>query len=105
MLDLDTDKYPKEKDDLHIFRIDEAVSKAAAEGIRNDAPDLSWVYLWYTDDAGHIYGNSDFFDRYTLLADKQVERIWEAVKYRGGQLRRRVVSNHYDRSRQGAGRL
>lgn len=81
-LDLDTDKYPKEKDDLHIFRIDEAVSKAAAEGIRNDAPDLSWVYLWYTDDAGHIYGNSDFFDRYTLLADKQVKRIWDAVKYR-----------------------
>ena len=81
-LDLDEKNYPKEKDDLHIFRIDEAISEAAAEGIRNDAPDLSWVYLWYTDDAGHIYGNSDYFDEYTMKADRQVARIWEAVRYR-----------------------
>ncbi len=81
-LDLDEKNYPKEKDDLHIFRIDEAISEAAAEGIRNDAPDLSWVYLWYTDDAGHIYGNSDYFDEYTMKADRQIARIWEAVRYR-----------------------
>lgn len=81
-LDLDTKNYPKEKDDLQIFRIDERISKAAAAGIRSDAPDLSWVYLWYTDDAGHIYGNGDYFDDYTMKADEQVRRIWEAVKYR-----------------------
>ena len=81
-LDLDTKNYPKEKDDLHIFKIDEAISEAAAEGIRNDAPDMSWVYLWYTDDAGHYYGNGDFMDEYVMKADKQVERIREAVKYR-----------------------
>lgn len=81
-MDLDEKSYPKEKDDLHIFKIDEVVSQAAAEGIRTDAPDLSWVYLWYTDDAGHIYGNGDYFDDYTMKADAQVARIWEAVKYR-----------------------
>ena len=80
--DLDTKRFPKKEKDLHIFDIDEQITKDAAQGIRKDAPDLSWVYLWYTDDAGHIYGNSDFFDRYTLLADKQVKRIWDAVKYR-----------------------
>ena len=43
---------------------------------------MSWVYLWYTDDAGHIAGNGAFFDEYVRKADNQVARIWEAVKYR-----------------------
>ena len=55
--DLDTIRFPKKEKDLHIFDIDEQISKDAAEGIRKEAPDLSWVYLWYTDDAGHIAGN------------------------------------------------
>lgn len=80
--DLDTLRFPVKEKELHIFDIDEHVSKQAAQGIRNDAPDLSWVYLWYTDDAGHIEGNGAFFDEYTLKADKQIERIWEAVQYR-----------------------
>lgn len=80
--DLDTVRFPKREKDLHIFDIDEQISKDAADGIRKDAPDLSWVYLWYTDDAGHIAGNGDFFDEYVRKADVQVSRIWEAVKYR-----------------------
>ncbi len=40
------------------------------------------VYLWYTDDAGHMYGNSDLFDEFVVKADQQVARIWEAIKYR-----------------------
>lgn len=71
---------------MHIFDIDEQISKDAAEGIRTDAPDLSWVYLWYTDDAGHIAGNGAFFDEYVRKADEQVARIWEAVKYREANL-------------------
>lgn len=78
----DTVKFQKKEKDLHIFEIDEHVSQKAAEGIRNDAPDLSWVYLWYTDAAGHIAGNGSFFDEYTMKADLQIQRIWEAVKYR-----------------------
>ena len=80
--DLDTGRFPKNEKDLHIFDIDEQISKDAAEGIRKEAPDLSWVYLWYTDDAGHIAGNGAFFDEYVRKADNQVARIWEAVKYR-----------------------
>lgn len=80
--DLDTKRFPKKEKDLHIFDIDELVAQQAAEGIKKDAPDLSWVYLWYTDDAGHIEGNGAFFDEYTLKADRQIAQIWEAVKYR-----------------------
>lgn len=80
--ELDTLRFPKEENERHIFRIDEKVSEEAARGIRQDAPDLSWVYLWYTDDAGHLKGNGAFFDEYVRKADTQVARIWEAVRYR-----------------------
>ena len=80
--DLDKENFPSREYDMHIFDIDEYVSKKAAECIRENAPDLSWVYLWYTDDAGHIFGSGETFDEFIRLADRQVERIWEAVKYR-----------------------
>ncbi|HTN68878.1 MAG TPA: alkaline phosphatase family protein [Dysgonamonadaceae bacterium] len=80
--DNDTNRFPEQKDNMHIFEIDELVSKEAANSIRNEAPDLSWIYLWYTDDVGHMYGNSDIFDEFVVKADHQVARIWEAVKYR-----------------------
>lgn len=80
--ELDTVRFPKREKDLQIFDIDEHVAREAARGIANDAPDLSWVYLWYTDDAGHFEGNGAFFDEYTLKADRQIGQIWEAVRYR-----------------------
>lgn len=80
--DHDEANFPYREMDLHVFDYDEAASTAAAECIRNDAPDLSWVYLWYTDDAGHIKGNGEYFDEYTLKADEQVKRVWDAVQYR-----------------------
>lgn len=80
--ELDTARFPKGEKDLHIFKIDDVVANEAAKGIREQAPDLSWVYLWYTDDAGHIEGNGAFFDEYVRKADDQVARIWEAVAYR-----------------------
>ena len=78
----DYEAFPKKEYDMRIFDIDEHVSKMAAQCIREEAPDLSWVYLWYTDDAGHIFGNGKAFDDFTVLADKQIGRVWEAVKYR-----------------------
>lgn len=80
--DLDKNRFPHKEKHLHVFDYDEQVSKDAAESIRKDAPDLSWVYLWYTDDAGHIEGNGEYFDSYVRKADEQVARVWEAVKYR-----------------------
>ena len=58
------------------------MSDEAAKCIREDAPDLSWVYLWYTDDAGHVYGNGDVFDESVVKADRQIGKVWDAVKYR-----------------------
>lgn len=104
--DLDTVRFPKRKKDLHIFDIDEQISKDAAEGICKDAPDLSWVYLWYTDDAGHIAGNGDFFDEYVRKADVQVSRIWEAVKYREANFDEEwmvVVTTDHGRTENGYG--
>ena len=78
----DYEAFPKKEYETRIFDIDEHVSRQAAECIRRDAPDLSWVYLWYTDDAGHIFGNGETFDEFTRLADVQIGRIWDAVRYR-----------------------
>jgi len=75
-------RFPVKEHDMRIFDIDEHVSEKAADCIRTDAPDLSWVYLWYTDDAGHIFGNGETFDEFVRLADKQIGRVWDAVKYR-----------------------
>lgn len=78
----DYDRFPKKEYDMRIFDIDEYVSQQAAECIRTQAPDISWVYLWYTDDAGHIFGNGETFDEFVRLADRQIGRVWDAVKYR-----------------------
>lgn len=78
----DTETFPHKKHELQIFDIDEHVSKMAAKCIREDAPDVSWVYLWYTDDAGHFLGNGKFFDDAVRMADRQIGRVWDAVKYR-----------------------
>ena len=81
-LELDKKAYPDEKHSLNIFKIDEKISSAAAECIKTNAPDMMWVYLWFMDCAGHEFGDSPFFDKYTALTDKQIARIWEAIKYR-----------------------
>ena len=65
-----------------VFAIDSVVCREAAECIRTAAPDLSWVYLWYTDEAFHAHGDSSFVDEYVRRTDEQVARIWEAVQYR-----------------------
>lgn len=80
--ELDKNRFPAKKDDLHIFDIDSVVCKEAAACIRENAPDLSWVYLWYTDSGFHIYGDGAFMDRYVNKTDDLVGMIWEAVQYR-----------------------
>lgn len=80
--DMDTQRFPKSKDELHIFDIDSVVSKEAAACIRRDAPDLSWVYLWYTDSGFHIYGDGAYMDDYVRKTDELISWIWDAVQYR-----------------------
>lgn len=81
-LELDTVSYPHTRDSKHINLIDEKVSTEAAYSIRTDAPDLTWVYLEFTDDMGHTHGDSPQFYSAIEQMDKQVGRVWQAIKYR-----------------------
>lgn len=86
-LELDTLNYPHDKKKEYMHRIDEAVVDNAAAYIRKGAPDLSWVYLEYTDDMGHMYGDSPEFYRAVALMDQQMGRLWEAINYRKKQFK------------------
>lgn len=78
-LELDTLKYPHDKESLYINKIDEAITDGAVASIKKNGPDLTWVYLQYTDDVSHRYGNSAEFDRAIEIADKQIGRIYDAI--------------------------
>jgi len=80
--ELDTLKFPHDKAGNYMHLIDEQVAGAAAKCIKEKAPDLSWVYLEYTDDMGHKYGDSpQYYDAIEKM-DAQVGRIWQAIQYR-----------------------
>lgn len=81
-LELDTVTYPHDKDADYIRRIDEAVVADAAKYVKENGPDLSWVYLEYTDDMGHRYGDGDRFYNSIKAADEQIKKIWEAINFR-----------------------
>lgn len=78
----DTVNFPHTDDRIFILNIDEHVSKEAGRYILNQGPDLSWVYLEFTDDMGHRYGDSPEMVEAVKKADLQVKRVWEAVKER-----------------------
>ena len=81
-LELDTLHFPHDDNSNYIHLIDEIVVDSAAVYIQTTSPDLSWVYLEYTDDMGHRYGDSKQFYNAVEMMDNQVSRIWKAVQYR-----------------------
>ncbi len=80
--ELDTVAFPHGKDRLFIHKIDEHVTNETARYIKAETPDLSWVYLEYTDDMGHQYGDSDQFYNAVKTMDDQIGRLWQAMQYR-----------------------
>ncbi|WP_339697044.1 alkaline phosphatase family protein [uncultured Roseivirga sp.] len=80
--ELDTIAFPHTTDRSFMFNIDENVSKGAADYVRTDAPNLSWVYLEFTDDMGHMYGDSPQMIEAVKGMDNQVGRIWAAIQQR-----------------------
>jgi predicted AlkP superfamily pyrophosphatase or phosphodiesterase len=80
--ELDTVTYPHDSETQYIQKIDNLVSYEAAYQIKRNGPDLSWVYLEYTDDMGHRYGDSPQLSTAVELADEQVGRIYESIRYR-----------------------
>ncbi|RYY54185.1 MAG: alkaline phosphatase family protein [Chitinophagaceae bacterium] len=84
-LELDTIHFPHDKGRDFMHRIDESVVDTASDIIRRFAPDLSWVYLEYTDDMGHMYGDHEKFYTSIRMMDAQMGRLWSAIKYREQQ--------------------
>lgn len=80
--ELDTVTYPHDSETQYIQKIDNLVSYEAAYQLKNNGPDLSWVYLEYTDDMGHRYGDSPQLSAAVVLADEQVGRIYESIRFR-----------------------
>lgn len=80
--ELDTLRFPHDKAGDFMHRIDETVTEDAVATIKKSAPDLSWVYLEYTDDMGHQYGDSPQFYSAVEKMDRQIGRIWSAIQER-----------------------
>jgi len=80
--ELDTVRFKHDKKSAYMHQIDEEVIKQAAHTLQQNAPDLSWIYLEYTDDMGHRYGDSPEFSNAIALLDAQVGKIWDAINYR-----------------------
>jgi predicted AlkP superfamily pyrophosphatase or phosphodiesterase len=80
--ELDTLQFPHDKKAWYIHLIDEKVVAEASHVIKDSAPDMSWVYLEYTDDMGHKYGKSPELDTAISMLDKQIGSIMQAVNFR-----------------------
>jgi predicted AlkP superfamily pyrophosphatase or phosphodiesterase len=80
--ELDTLRFPHDEERDYIKQIDELVVNKTADYLLNQAPDLSWVYLEFTDDMGHLYGDGQQMTAAVKLADDQVGRIWKAIQQR-----------------------
>ena len=80
--ELDTVQFPHDKLANYIHLIDERVTKDAVRGIKENAPDLSWVYIEYTDDMGHRYGDSPELIAALNKLDNQIGKLYDAILYR-----------------------
>ncbi|MEA4917825.1 alkaline phosphatase family protein [Proteiniphilum sp.] len=85
-LEIDTQNYPHDNKSLYIKRIDAEVAMAAAKSVYKDGPNLSWVYLQYTDDVGHHYGDSPELYNSITFQDALVGLIYDSVKQREEEL-------------------
>ena len=78
----DTINYPHDDYGYFYNVIDDSVVNRAAASIKKYAPDLSWVYLEYTDEMGHRHGNGDTLTNAVKLLDDKLKRLWDAIEYR-----------------------
>ncbi len=83
--ELDTVQFPHDNERNFMHRIDERVVDEAVKTLGKEAPDLSWVYLEYTDDMGHKYGDSEPYQKAVELMDAQMGRLWNVIQQRQKQ--------------------
>jgi Type I phosphodiesterase / nucleotide pyrophosphatase len=81
-MELDTVHFPHDEFGYFYNVIDDSVINRTAASIKKDAPDLSWVYLEYTDEMGHRHGNGDTLTNAVKLLDDKLKRLWTAIEYR-----------------------
>ncbi|MDP5138865.1 MAG: alkaline phosphatase family protein [Spirosomaceae bacterium] len=81
-LEHDSINFPHDKERNFMKLIDYSVADQAAKTIKENAPDLSWVYLEFTDDMGHAFGDSPRFDAAVQFEDQLIGKIWEATLLR-----------------------
>lgn len=81
-LEHQTEAYPHDADANYIKAIDQAVAEDAIRYIKNEAPDLSWLYLQYTDDVGHAMGDSDQLRGAVSGMDHLLGGLWQAIEQR-----------------------
>lgn len=80
--ELDTIRFPHDPKSEYIKNIDALVATKAAKYIENESPDLSWVYLQYSDDIGHAYGDSAQLTAAIHYEDSLIGKIYDAVTLR-----------------------
>jgi membrane-anchored protein YejM (alkaline phosphatase superfamily) len=80
--ELDTLQFPHDITSKYMHHIDTKVIQEASKIIKTDAPDLSWVYLEYTDDMGHRYGDSKELEDALQKLDVQIGQLYDAIKFR-----------------------
>lgn len=81
-LENDTLNYPHDKYRNFMKLIDLNVALNASESILKDSPDVSWVYLEFTDDMGHAYGDSPQFNAAITFEDDLIGKIYKSVEKR-----------------------
>lgn len=80
--ELDPKRFPHDANKGYIQKIDELVATEAANYIAAHGPDLSWVYLEYTDDVGHQLGDSAAQIQAVEWTDAQLGKIWQSITTR-----------------------
>lgn len=81
-LEHDSINFPHDTQRNFMKLIDYTVADKAAESILQNGPDLSWVYLEFSDDMGHGFGDSERFSAAVQFEDRLVGKIWKAVQKR-----------------------
>ena len=80
--EVDESRFPHDENANYIREIDELVSTEAGRYISEEGPDLTWIYLEYTDDMGHQFGDSPQQAESVRLMDVQIGRVWDAIRKR-----------------------
>lgn len=83
--ELDTITFRHDREKTYMSRIDDRVVDEAVNCLTKQAPDLSWVYLEFTDDMGHRYGDSPQLYAAVEKMDAQIGRLSRAIQRRQQQ--------------------